>query len=184
MNINLVITIAMPIVIFFLGMLINHLTENREKLISYIGYISSHKLDPIGESKIPIIIHAHSVIIRNNGKKAAKNVRLGHNFLPSINVHPDTEYSIKDLPGGGKEIFFPTLIPKKEVTISYIYFPPVTWNNINTHIESDEGPAKNVTGLLQTQPKPIVLKAFWVLVIIGIVATLYVAVEIVKWLIK
>lgn len=181
MDVDLIIKIAMPIVILFLGMLINRIIENREKLITHLGYIASHKLAPKEDGLDPTTVNTHSVIIRNSGNKVAKNVRVGHNYLPDFNVYPDIEYSVNELPGGGKELFFPTLIPKKEITISYLYFPPDTWANINTHIESDEGPAKKVHVLLQPKPKPVILKIIWFFIIIGLITTVYSIVELIKW---
>lgn len=182
MNTDLLLKVAMPIVTLFLGIFINRLFENREKLISHLGYIASHKLSTKEEGQEPTIIHTHSLIIRNSGRKAAKNVRLGHHFLPDFNVFPDIEYSINNLPGGGKEIIFPTLTQKKEITISYLYFPPITWENINTHIESDEGPAKVVQVLLQPQVNPILLRGIWFLIITGLISLVYSIVILVKWL--
>lgn len=183
MDVELLVKIAMPIVTLFLGIILNRLIENREKLIAHFGHIAAHKIAAPEEGQEPTVVNTHSVIIKNSGRKAAKNVRLGHNFLPDINVYPDVEYSVNDLPGGGKEILFPTLIPKKEVTVSYLYFPPDTWSQINTHIESDEGPAKIVQVLLQAQPKPWVLKLIWFLIITGIIGTVYSATEVVRWLV-
>jgi hypothetical protein len=181
MDVELIVKISMPIVSLFLGILINRFIENREKLITHLGYIASHKLAPKEEGQEPATVNTHSVILRNSGNKAAKNVRVGHNYLPDFNVYPDIEYSVNDLPGGGKELLFPTLTPKKEITISYLYFPPDTWAGINTHIESDEGKAKSVHVLLQAQPKPAALKIVWFFIIIGVIATIYSAIELFKW---
>ena len=49
---------------------------------------------------------------------------------------------MSDLPGGGQEILFPSLVPDEQVTISYLYFPPVTFREINSGVKSDEGLAK------------------------------------------
>lgn len=182
MDIDLLLKIAMPVITLFLGVFINRFFESREKLISHLGYIASHKLPPHKEGEEPTIVHTHSVIIRNNGRKAAKNVRLGHNYLPNFNVYPDIEYSINNLPGGGKEIVFPTLTPKKEITISYLYFPPYTWSAINTHIESDEGSAKVVQVLLQPQVNPLVIKIIWILIIVGLMSTIYGVIQLTRWL--
>lgn len=183
MDLELLVKIAMPIVTLFLGIILNRLVENREKLIAHLGYIASHKVASAAEGKNPSVVNTHSLIIKNSGRKVAKNVRLGHSFLPDINVYPDVEYSINDLPGGSKEIIFPTLIPKKEVTVSYLYFPPDNWSQINTHIESDEGPAKFVNVLLQPQPKPWALKLIWFFIITGIIGSVYSAIEIIRWLV-
>lgn len=182
MNIDLLIDIVMPIITLIVGIFLEHFLENREKLISHLGHIASHKLSSKADNQNSTIVHTHSVVIRNVGRKAAKNVRLGHNYLPDFNVFPDTEYSVNTLPNGSKEILFPTIIPKKEITISYLYFPPLTWSNINTHIESDEGPAKVVQVLLQQQVNPIILKSMWLFIILGFATTIYFVISFLKWL--
>ena len=178
MDLNLLAKISTPIVTLFLGIIINRLIESREKLIAHIGYIASHNTVAKEEGQEPSIVNTHSVIIKNVGRKAAKNVRLGHNYLPDVTVYPDIKYLINALPGGGKEIVFPTLTPKKEVMISYLYFPPNVWSEINTHIESDKGPAKVVQVLLQPQSRSWVLIVTRLLIIIGIISIVYVSIEI------
>lgn len=178
---GLVAKIAMPIFTLFLGVLVNHLLENREKLVVYLGHSASHRLQPTEDDKPPVIVNTHSVVLKNNGRKSAQNVRLGHNHLPNVNVFPDIEYEVKELPGGGKEIVFPVITPKKEINISYLYYEPIRWQSINTHIESDAGPAKVVPVLLQPQPKPIVLKLVLFLMGLGFVSSLYITFELVRW---
>jgi hypothetical protein len=173
--------VGMPIITLFLGALVNHLLQSRPKVISHLGFISSHKMPPQNDGSPGPIVNTHSVVIRNIGRKSATNVRLGHNFLPNVNVQPDIAYEIRDLPGGGKEIVFPTLIPKKEVTINYLYFAPVTWGQINTHIESDDGPAKVVNVLLQAQVKPWLLRAVWATIVTGIITIVYFLIWAIRW---
>lgn len=137
MDVDLIIKIAMPILTLFIGVAINRFLRNREQLITHLGHIASHKWELKEDGQEPASVNTHSVILRKSGNKAAKNVRTGHNFLTSFNAYPVIEYSVNDLPGGDKELLFPILTPKKEITISYLYFPPYTWEKINTHIESD-----------------------------------------------
>jgi hypothetical protein len=180
---SLVAKIAMPIITLFLGVFVNRLLENREKLVVYLGHSASHRLQPNEDGQPPVIVNTHSVVLKNNGRKSAKNVRLGHNQLPNVNVFPDIEYEIKELPGGGKEIVFPVITPKKEINISYLYYEPTRWQNINTHIESDEGPAKVVSVLLQPQPKPIVLRLVLFLMGLGVISSIYIIYELISWLV-
>ncbi|CCU72467.1 hypothetical protein [Thalassolituus oleivorans] len=179
---NLAAAVGMPILTLFLGALVNHLIESRPKLISYLGFISSHRLAPQADGSPGPIVNTHSVIIKNTGRKAASNVRLGHNFLPNVNVYPDVMYEIRDLPGGGKEILFPTLVPKTEVSINYLYFSPDTWEKVNTHIQSDDGPAKVVNVLLQPQVKPWLLRLIWAFIVTGVITCGYLSVKAVQWL--
>ena len=44
-NIDIVIKIVVPIVTLLLGVAINRLLENKEKLIVHLGHAASHKLE-------------------------------------------------------------------------------------------------------------------------------------------
>ena len=130
-----------PFVTLIIGIIIEKLSERRAKLISFIGHVSSFTLN--NEEKTPVF--THSIIVRNTGRKTANNVRLGHNVMPvNVTVSPKIEYQIKEFQGGGSEIVIPTMVPKEQITISYLYFPPITWDQINTYTKSDEGFAKIV----------------------------------------
>lgn len=99
-------------------------------------------------------INTHEIVVKNSGKLPAKNVRLGHKVLPNYTINPISKYEISDISGisgGGKEISFHMLIPNEQITISYLYFPPITYEKINMSIKSDEGFAK----LIHVIPTPI-----------------------------
>lgn len=209
MSVNwpLVVQVGSPILALFAGALLNHLLERRERVIAHLGHISSFKLT---QNEIPAAtvqeaqegavvasqtselqthpeetptgswVYTHSVIVRNTGSKTATNIRLGHNILPHVTINPDIDYSIRDLPGGGKEIVIPRLVPKKEVTVSYLYFPPITWDRINTYLETDNGPIKVVQVLLQIQPPKWLLRIIWVVLIIGLIGIAYSMAEIIS----
>ncbi|MFQ5956046.1 MAG: hypothetical protein ACE5JZ_13355, partial [Kiloniellales bacterium] len=148
---GVVTTIAAPLVALFVGALVNRALESRPRLVTYLGHVSVHTLKQHDGSTSDV--YTHSVVLRNAGRRPATNVRLAHPYLPDFNVLPDVEHRVEDLPGGGKEIVIPTLVPNEQVTISYLYFPPVTWNQINDQIKSDEGLAK-VLQVLPTQQYP------------------------------
>ena len=181
---NIVIQIATPIIALFIGAILRNMLESREKLISYLGHVSTFRVNPTDPTQQPYSVNTHSVIIKNTGRKAATNVRLGHAVLPNMMVYPDVEYRLNQLPGGGSEILFPSIVPRKEITVSYLYFPPITWDQINTHIESDRGPAKVVNVLLQPQIKPWQIRTVWFFIICGIIGCLYSLIEAVLWLAK
>lgn len=175
-NWSIVATIAAPIIALFIGALINHLLENRPKVVSYLGHVSGIRL----RSEQPLHVNTHSIVLSNSGRKTATNIRLGHTTLPDFQIFPDTEYEIRDLPGGSKEIIIPILIPKKQITITYLYFPPLTWNQINTHVESDEGPVKILNVLPTVQYPKWVRNTLWLLIgygVIGLAYTLYAVIK-------
>lgn len=171
---NILTTISSPIITLLIGIALNHYLENRPKVISYLGHVSGIRLS---SGQTPMQINTHSVVLRNAGRKTANQVRLGHNVLPDFQVNPDIAYSVETLPGGGKEIVFPQLIPKKQITVSYLYFPPLLWSQINTHIESEEGPVKIINVLPTAQLPKWLLILLWLLIgygFIGVVYTVYV----------
>ena len=96
-----------------------------------------------------------------------------HSVREVFQIFPDIEYTVRDLPGGQKEILIPTLVPKKEITVTYLYFPPLTWDRINTHLESDEGPVRVLRVLPTVQLPKWALIILWGLIVYGAVALLY-----------
>lgn len=166
MNIDLEIFAKLfaPVLTLVVGAVIKHFTEGRAKVISYIGHVSTFTMQDEQRTQV----YTRSVIVRNAGRKPAKNVRLGHNILPpNVRVDPQVQYTIEKNPEGSSEIVFPTLVPKEQVTISYLYFPPLTWNQVNAYAKSDEGFAKVITVIPMAQPNRGLTAAFWILAFIG-----------------
>ena len=168
----IVATIAGPVLGAAAGALIERTLQNRPKLFTYYGNVSSHS---IATDAGALAIHTHDVIVRNGGRKTAKNVRLGHTVLPKdYRVTPPVEYLVQDVPGGGgPDIVFPSLIPGEQVTISYVYFPPLLYNQVNSYVKSEEGFAKVITVLPQAQyPKWFNITVVLFL-LLGIITALY-----------
>jgi hypothetical protein len=106
--------------------------------------------------------------VRNAGRKAAHNVRLTHGILPvHITVYPPVQYTIQRNPEGSGEIVIPVLVSKEQVTVSYLYFPPLLWNQINVNTKSDDGFAKIINVIPMPQPRKGILAAVWALVFVG-----------------
>jgi len=166
-------TVAAPL----LAVLLNWLLERRPNLISYMGYASGFLAkDP---SSPPIF--THSVVIKNVGRKSATNIRVGHGVLPETYlVFPQVQYSLHDLPNGGKEIVFPKLVPKEEITISYIYFLPLRPEQINLYAKSDECLARIFTAIPTPQPPRWVTRIAQILVLIGISAVVYLSLSLIN----
>ena len=170
-NWNAVAAIAGPIVALFVGVWINRRFESRPILVSHLGHVSSFRHNP--PSGDTIQIHTHSVVLRNAGRRSATNVRLRHNFLPEFNVWPALAYKVEDLPDGSREIVIPTLVPEEEITVSYLYFPPVTFAEINAGIKCDQGFAHAIPVLLQRQYPRWLNATAGILMLIGLVAIVY-----------
>jgi hypothetical protein len=175
MNFNwkLFLDILSPIVAAFGGALISRYLKEKPYLMTYISHTSAIYSKTLDGKELKV--HTHSIVIQNNGRKPSKNVRIGHNinYFPSFSVHQSKEYDVINLPDGSKEIHFPIITPKERIFINYLYFPPIVWNQINTYIKSDDGPAK----IVNMQLTPIYPKYILILMsipfIIGLVFIVY-----------
>jgi hypothetical protein len=79
--------------------------------------------------------------------------------------------------GLAEEILIPLLAPRQQITISYLYFPPILFNQINRPIYSDEGAARVITVLPQPQPPKWIAIGFLLFAIIGAVTAAYLLVD-------
>ena len=176
---NLVVAIAVPVATLFLGAWINRRFEIKARLISYYVHISNFPYTPTGGQALNI--HTHAVILRNAGRKAAVNVRLSHSFLPDFNIWPAIQHNVQTLPNGAKDIVIPSLVPGEQITISYLYFPPLTYADINSGIKHDQGFAQQIHVLLQKQYPRWVSYAIAFLMLVGTVTMIYISFEIIVW---
>jgi hypothetical protein len=150
------------------------LFERRPRLLSYFLASSAVTLKPLAAGQAPPIIHTHTVVIQNRGRKAAFNVRLGHNFLPAFSIFPQSlAYSVAQLPGGAEQILLPVLPPKSQVQINYVYFPPLTYNQIHAGISSDDGSPSTRDVVINPKPHATLLVVVWGFISLGIVTAMY-----------
>ena len=66
------------------------------------------------------------------------------------------------------------MVPGEEVTVSYLYFPPVTVAQINSGIRSDEGFAHAIPVLLQRIYPKWFTRMAAALMLIGLISLVYV----------
>lgn len=166
MNIDadIIAKIVSPLLSLVLGAVIKHYSEAKSKVVSFIGHVSAFTLQGTERT----VVHTHSVVVRNAGRKAAHNVRLVHGVLPiNITIYPPVQHSIQRNPDDSGEIIIPVLVPQEQVTISYLYFPPLLWNQINLNTKSDDGFAKIVNVMPIPQPSKGVLATVWLLMFLG-----------------
>lgn len=169
-NWQVLATVAAPIVALFVGAALNRLLERRARLIAYFTHASAFQLAGAN----PMGVHTHGIVIRNVGRKPAIDVRVRHNLLPANhNVFPNIERSVVNLPGGGAEIVFPSLVPSEEVSIAYLYFPPVVYSQIHAGIRHSEGFAVEVRALPTPQHSPWIRRMSQILTVLGLVALAY-----------
>lgn len=72
-------------------------------------------------------------------------MRIGHNYLPAFQIFPQLAHEVvKSENDNSAEIIIPTLVPNEQINISYLYFPPTVYSQINTYCKSDEMYAKHI----------------------------------------
>ena len=174
---SIMATIAAPLIALFVGATLNRAIERRARLVSYLGHVAAHRIDLENGNQLDVF--THSIVLKNNGRSPAHNVRITHTTLPSFNVRSGVMFTTETLPSGEIDIVISVLVPRQEITISYLYHPPTTWSQVNGQIKSDEGMAQVLTVL------PVVQFPKWVnaiaagLMFIGLIALLYVTANLV-----
>lgn len=165
-----VATIAAPIIALFIGAALNRFLERKPRLIAYFAHASAFRV----AGATPAQIHTHSIVIRNIGKRPAVDTHISHYVLPKdFTIFPDIEYEVRNLPGGGADIVFSTLVPGQQLTISYLYFPPLLYNQIHSGIRHKDGFATEVTVLPTPQYPPWILRVLRALILLGLIAGAY-----------
>ncbi|MFH1370488.1 MAG: hypothetical protein ABII09_04300 [Planctomycetota bacterium] len=180
-NWGLVKDIAVPLVALALGKFLDSWLLKKPKLISYLGHVSAFTLHDDKKT----VIHTHAVVIRNAGRVSATNVRIGHHYLPeNYQLFPNVAHNIEKTETGGGEIIIPKLVSGEQVTISYLYFPPLTYAQINLYTKSDEGFAKILTVIPTPQLPKWIIRLIWILMFVGVVSILYAIVELIRWIVS
>ena len=175
-NWDLVLRIVVPLGTLVLGRFLDRWLAKRPKLISYLGHVSAFTLRD--EKRTPV--YTHAIVVRNAGRVAANNVRVGHNVLPDYQLYPSVPHTIENIETGGSELVIPKLVPGEQVTISYLYFPPLTWDKINAYTKSDEGFARILNVIPTPQPPKWLVRLIWSFMFVGVVAIFYVLIEVVR----
>jgi hypothetical protein len=169
-----------PFLTLIAGVALNKYLENKAKLVTYLSHSSAFILKNYNNSHV----YTHGIVVRNSGKKAAHNVCIGHKFLPpDFNIFPPVKYETRQLPDSAPEIYIPILVPGEQITIQYLYFPPTTWDKINSYVKSDEGFATVQNVLPTPQPPKWLVKVFTLMAFIGLLTSIYLVIEIIKRLI-
>jgi hypothetical protein len=162
--------------------------EARAKVVFYIEHATTHRMPPNGNAAA-FVINTHTVVVKNVGKKAATNVRISHNNLPSwkptpanttyrevwgsFNVYPPLGYSVCEHATGGPDLLIPILGPGVQTTISYCYGPELNAINVTGLICSDEGIAASLNGIPMPKPSRAIVAAVWVMSAVGVVTVSY-----------
>lgn len=177
-----VAVIGGPIAGAVVGAWAAHRFENRPDLISYYMHVSAFvsRLPDGG----PLQVNTHSIVLCNVGRRSATNVRLHHMILPDFNIWPQIPHQVETLPDGSKDIVIPALVPKEQIIVSYLYFPPTTANQVNAGIKSDQGFAHQINVILQRQYPLWVVRLVGALLVVGGITVVYCLYLFALWVVR
>lgn len=174
------IKLLSPLLVALVGGLLKRYTEAKPKLITYLMHSVAHPLpgavpdpeNPQGPGMRSV--HTHTIVVMNRGKKTAHNVRIDHAVFPGSHVLvPPVNHTVTNGQDGSAEILIPTLVPNEQISISYLYFPPLTWNQISGWVKCDEGMARAIQ-VIPSMPPPKPLQWFlWTMVFVGTSTIVY-----------
>jgi hypothetical protein len=151
----------------FLAWYIDRFIARRAKLIFYTSHPQLVTLAPQPGQPPIQPIESFSLFIFNQGKAPAREVHVGHFFLPACNVFPDIPRNIVPTPGGGTAIHFPVIPPGVLITISYLVFGYFPVENIVSYVGSEEGVAQRIPVMLQRIFPQWVLRLLYVVLFLG-----------------
>jgi hypothetical protein len=168
---NAIATIASPVLGVVAGIFGNRWFENRPKLLAWYSHVGTHGFTPQGGPSIPV--YTHAIVLRSAGRQPATNIRVMHRELPDFRVHPPVAYTVENTPGGSHDVLIPRLVPGEELTLSYLYFPPLTAGSVHAGIKCDSGWATAIPVLLSRQPPRWARRCLLALTVIGVITVIY-----------
>ncbi len=130
------------------GWLLHIVTTRRPELIHYLSHQQWVTLRQ-QQNQPPTHIGTVTLFLFNQGKAPAKDVHIGHTTLPAHNVFPDIPREIVQLPSGGSAIRFPVFPARTLVSISYLFWGPLTVEQFLAYVESEDGMSKRIPVMLQ-----------------------------------
>lgn len=165
-----ILKLTSPIFTAIIGWVAKRYLDAKPKLVSYLVHASAIPLN----DEIGTVVNTHSIVVRNVGKQTATNIRIGHNHLPqSYQLFPQMPHTITKGPDESAEILIPNLVPNEQISISYLYFPGITWQLINSYTKADHGFAEIIENIPSKRPSKIWVIFFWLLAFIGASSLMY-----------
>jgi hypothetical protein len=146
---------------------IDRFITRRAKLLVYANHPQWVTLPPPQGQPVLPPVETFSLYLFNQGKAVARDVHVGHYWLPAYNVYPDLPRDIIATPGGGTAIHFAVIPPGTLITISYLIFGNFAVDNIVSYISSEEGQAQRIPVILQRVFPTWIIRLGYVLLFLG-----------------
>lgn len=173
---------------FLVSFIIYKITNKTASLTLYTSHPQWVTLPPPpqaqGQQAQPPVgpVGTFTLFLWNQGRAAAKEVHVGHYWLPANNVFPDLPREVVGTRGGGIAIRFPVIPPKTIVSISYLFFGNYTVEQIMSYAGWEGGTAKRIPVMLQRVWPGWVNKTLLVLFIAGVWVAVNLAFTLIRFL--
>lgn len=143
---SLLVTGAVSLLV---GLILHRLTTKTAELIYYTSHVQYVPVPPQQGQQQQGTIGTFTLFVWNNGGAPARDVHIGHFFLPANNVYPDMPRDVVQTPGGGTALRFPVVPPKTLVSISYLFGGVQTVESVLSYVNWGDGTAKRIPVMLQ-----------------------------------
>lgn len=161
---------------------VDRFVARRAKLIYYVSHPQWVVPQAVaGQPQIPAI-ETFSLFLFNQGRAPAREVHVGHFFLPSSSVFPDIPRDIVQTPGGGVTVRFPVVPPKTLIAISYLVFGNFTVDQIVSYVGSEEGAAQRIPVMLQRVFSPWTIRFSLAVYFLGLWLLVNLAISLIHYL--
>lgn len=151
--------------------------EKGPRVIHYLLHASVNQVSFEGQPSFPV--WSHGLVVRNVGDKPAHNVKIYNAHMQGLyhfSIWPEMRFDNIELPNGGKEICVSILRPSEQITLSYLYSPPVAAIQFGHSVKHDEGLSKEIRVIPAPIPSFIQLLVYKVLAFIGLSTVIYLAI--------
>jgi hypothetical protein len=195
-DLDVFLKILAPLLTTAVGIVVRDRLTSKPRLIYSLVHASDHPLgqpaQPGAQGAAPQVpqiqwIRTHSILIRNAGRQAAKNLRVGHMIKPpSIQVFPPVFHEIVSTTpnaDGPFEIVIPSLAPKETVTIAYLY-TNTTAQQIGATVKSDEGLGQRVDAVVNAPWPAFLPPLVWTLLFVGGCTAIYWCLRAAAWFLQ
>ena len=183
-NWSVVAIISAPIITLFLGVALDRWYEKRQRLIVYLLNEAQFLIRQIGTPPTDVACRTFVLVLRNSGRHATKNVRIGHHWLPAdVAINPAVPHTVDhSAPGTAAEVQIDQMVSGEEITISYIVLAPTQSENVISYVKSDDGPARVLNFLPTPQLPKWVQRSALLLLAVGSIASAYLAYLVIPWI--
>lgn len=170
--------VAAPLFAIIVQYILKRYDEKGPRVIHYFQHSSATVVSL--KEQAPIQVHSHGLIVKNVGDKPARNVKIYNARLDGesyLSIWPDVSFEEVKLPNGGREICVPILVPNEQITLSYLYSPPVMAFQFMHTVKHDEGFSNAIAVSLTPIPSNIQLWVNRVLTFLGLSTVIYFAID-------